>query len=125
MNHKELKELVDFLLTKDISEFEFERGDVRIRLKRGTENPVGRAVPPVSTFPSVSAIQPSSELETNAPSAAPQPAVEEELHVVKSPIVGTYYDSPGPGAPPFVKLGEVIAAGQVLCIIEAMKLMNE
>jgi acetyl-CoA carboxylase biotin carboxyl carrier protein len=51
--------------------------------------------------------------------------VEEELHTVKSPIVGTFYEAPGPGALPFVKAGDQVAAGQVLCIIEAMKLMNE
>jgi acetyl-CoA carboxylase biotin carboxyl carrier protein len=58
-------------------------------------------------------------------SAAPPAAAEEELHTVKSPIVGTFYEAPGPGALPFVKPGDQVAAGQVLCIIEAMKLMNE
>jgi acetyl-CoA carboxylase biotin carboxyl carrier protein len=61
-----------------------------------------------------------------APPASPSPAAaEEELHTVKSPIVGTFYEAPGPGALPFVKPGDQVAAGQVLCIIEAMKLMNE
>jgi acetyl-CoA carboxylase biotin carboxyl carrier protein len=56
---------------------------------------------------------------------APAAAAEEDLHTVKSPIVGTFYESPAPGAPPFVKPGDMVSAGQVLCIIEAMKLMNE
>jgi acetyl-CoA carboxylase biotin carboxyl carrier protein len=60
-----------------------------------------------------------------SPSIAPPAAAEEELHNVKSPIVGTFYEAPGPGALPFVKPGDQVAAGQVLCIIEAMKLMNE
>ena len=55
----------------------------------------------------------------------PEPAPEENLHLVKSPIVGTFYESPSPGAPPFVKPGDQVALGQVLCIVEAMKLMNE
>ena len=61
------------------------------------------------------------------PAAPAKPAAppEEDLHVVKSPIVGTYYESPSPGAPPFIKNGDMVEAGQVLCIIEAMKLMNE
>ena len=57
--------------------------------------------------------------------AAPAPPAEETLHIVKSPIVGTFYEAPAPGSPPFVKPGDVVQAGQVLCIIEAMKLMNE
>jgi len=57
--------------------------------------------------------------------AGAEPAPEEGLHMVRSPIVGTFYESPSPGSPPFVKVGDVIEAGQVLCIVEAMKLMNE
>ena len=60
-----------------------------------------------------------------APVAAATPAPEEELHTVKSPIVGTFYEAPSPGAPPFVKAGDMVEVGQVLCIVEAMKLMNE
>jgi len=65
----------------------------------------------------------------SASTAAPPPAApvetQEELHAVKSPIVGTFYESPSPGSPPFVKVGDMVEAGQILCIIEAMKLMNE
>jgi acetyl-CoA carboxylase biotin carboxyl carrier protein len=130
MNQKELKELIDFLIEKDISEFELERGDVKVRIKRGGETAatvithavpmaaVPMAVPPLQTGHSPAA-PPAS------PSAAPPAAAEEELHTVKSPIVGTFYEAPGPGALPFVKPGDQVAAGQVLCIIEAMKLMNE
>jgi acetyl-CoA carboxylase biotin carboxyl carrier protein len=57
------------------------------------------------------------------PAAAPEP--EEKLHIVKSPIVGTFYEAPSPGAPPFIKVGDKLEVGQVLCIVEAMKLMNE
>jgi acetyl-CoA carboxylase biotin carboxyl carrier protein len=133
MNQKELKELIDFLIEKDISEFELERGDVKVRIKRGGETAstvITHAVPmasvPMAAFPghtshSAAAGPPPPASTSPAPPAAP----EEELHTVKSPIVGTFYEAPGPGALPFVKPGDQVAAGQVLCIIEAMKLMNE
>jgi acetyl-CoA carboxylase biotin carboxyl carrier protein len=134
MNQKELKELIDFLIEKDISEFELERGDVKVRIKRGADAAapvIAHAVPiaPMTMASTAQAVTHSSAPAAPAPAAssgtaAPAPA-EEELHTVKSPIVGTFYEAPGPGALPFVKPGDQVAAGQVLCIIEAMKLMNE
>jgi acetyl-CoA carboxylase biotin carboxyl carrier protein len=133
MNQKELKELIDFLIEKDISEFELERGDVKVRIKRGADSsamPMTQAAPlvavPVPTHVSGAFAPAAATPVPAAGSHAPAPAAEEEeLHQVKSPIVGTFYEAPGPGAPPFVKPGDQVAAGQVLCIIEAMKLMNE
>jgi len=131
MNQKELKELIDFLIEKDISEFELERGDVKVRIKRGGETaaPVITHAMPMAAVPMAAhPAQPSHApaASTPPPASAPPPAApEEELHSVKSPIVGTFYEAPGPGALPFVKPGDQVAAGQVLCIIEAMKLMNE
>lgn len=134
MNQKELKELIDFLIEKDISEFELERGDVKVRIKRGADSTapiITHSVPmPIASVPMVptpaAPVTHSTPAPTHAAPAAPPPAaVEEELHQVKSPIVGTFYESPAPGALPFVKPGDQVAAGQVLCIIEAMKLMNE
>jgi acetyl-CoA carboxylase biotin carboxyl carrier protein len=131
MNQKELKELIDFLIEKDISEFELERGDVKVRIKRGVETaaPVITHAVPMATVAMASPLaQASQSAAPPAPASAsvsPAPAAEEELHAVKSPIVGTFYEAPGPGALPFVKPGDQVAAGQVLCIIEAMKLMNE
>jgi acetyl-CoA carboxylase biotin carboxyl carrier protein len=134
MNQKELKELIDFLIEKDISEFELERGDVKVRIKRGADAaaPVIAHTVPMASMPIGSVAQPITPASAPAvpapgassPAAAPV-AAEEELHTVKSPIVGTFYEAPGPGALPFVKPGDQVAAGQVLCIIEAMKLMNE
>lgn len=130
MNQKELKELIDFLIEKDISEFELERGDVKVRIKRGGDSsaPVIAHTVPMAALPAP--VQPAHAASpASVPSAshtpAPTPAVEEELHSVKSPIVGTFYEAPAPGSLPFVKPGDQVAAGQVLCIIEAMKLMNE
>jgi acetyl-CoA carboxylase biotin carboxyl carrier protein len=134
MNQKELKELIDFLIERDISEFELERGDVKVRIKRGdASSPAAAAMPtftpvPIPAAPAAAApVQQASAPSTTAPPAAPAAAApeEEELHVVKSPIVGTFYEAPAPGSPPFVKPGDQVNAGQVLCIIEAMKLMNE
>jgi acetyl-CoA carboxylase biotin carboxyl carrier protein len=131
MNQKELKELIEFLIEKDIAEFELERGDVKVRIKRAGEHTVVHAQPDPRFFavPPVAA----SGIDTGAqlpaavppPPAAAPPAPEENLHTVKSPIVGTFYEAPSPGAPPFAKVGDTIEVGQVLCIVEAMKLLNE
>ena len=134
MNQKELKELIEFLIEKDIAEFELERGDVKVRIKRGAEHVVPPAAPVThfavhtasAAIPEISAsatvpvqASPASEKSVAAP------AVELGLHTVHSPIVGTFYECPSPGSPPFVKVGDTVEVGQVLCIVEAMKLMNE
>ena len=126
MNQRELKDLIEFLIEKDITEFELERGDVKVRIRRGGE---AAAAAPAAHYapatPSPAAPAPTPSVAA-VPAAPPPPAVEEAgLHSVKSPIVGTYYEAPSPGSPPFVKVGDTVEAGQVLCIIEAMKLMNE
>lgn len=131
MNQKEIKELIEFLIEKDITEFELERGDVKLRVKRGQETHFVAA--PVAPAVAVSAAAPAAAVASKpaAPSPAPvatpaaPPAEEANLHYVKSPIVGTYYESPSPGSPPFLKVGDMVKEGQVLCIVEAMKLMNE
>ncbi|MBZ5510680.1 MAG: acetyl-CoA carboxylase biotin carboxyl carrier protein [Acidobacteriia bacterium] len=137
MNQKELKELIEFLIEKDIAEFELERGDVKVRIKRaGADSPAAAepryfAVPqappaPAFTPPAVAVAHPAPASPTAAPPAGTVESEEEAgLHVIRSPIVGTFYEAPSPGAPPFVKVGDNVGVGQVLCIIEAMKLMNE
>jgi len=128
MNQKELKELIDFLIERDISEFELERGDVRVRIKRGAEAPAAAVIQPVPVMAPALAAATAIPVQAHAAasSSAPPAAAEDgDLHIVKSPIVGTFYESPSPGAPPFVKPGDMVNAGQVMCIIEAMKLMNE
>src|SRR5579863_7452441 len=130
MNQKELKELIEFLIEKDITEFELERGDVKVRIKRGKETTTVVSAPGYSPFapPPVAATD-AGDMPASAPAsraAKEAPAVPtEELHMVRSPIVGTYYESPSPGSPPFCKPGDMIELGQILCIVEAMKLMNE
>ena len=131
MNQKELKELIEFLIEKDIAEFELERGDVKVRIKRGVEH-VAPAAPVTHFAVHMAASTPAPEGSStpvppapSAPSAAPAPAAEPGLHTVHSPIVGTFYECPSPGSPPFVKVGDTVEIGQILCIVEAMKLMNE
>lgn len=133
MNQKELKELIEFLIEKDIAEFELERGDVKIRIKRAGSDPVPApilAVPPMTVAAPVVAAPPPTPKPAAAapappPAASAEPAEEAGVHLIRSPIVGTFYESPSPGAPAFVKAGDTVTVGQVLCIIEAMKLMNE
>ena len=130
MNQKELKELIDLIIDRGITEFELERGDVKVRIKRGGD----AASAPIETryYAVPGAPPPSPELgvvPVVPPPAAPPTPKESEpaenLHMVRSPIVGTFYESPSPGSPPFVKMGDMVSLGQVLCIVEAMKLMNE
>jgi acetyl-CoA carboxylase biotin carboxyl carrier protein len=131
MNLRELKELIEFLIEKDIAEFELERGDVKVRIKRAGDQTMVQAhaeprffaVPAAPASPdavAVPVVTPSSAASTPKEATA-----DEDLHMVKSPIVGTFYEAPSPGAPPFVKVGDAVEAGQVLCIVEAMKLLNE
>jgi acetyl-CoA carboxylase biotin carboxyl carrier protein len=128
MNQKELKELIEFLIEKDIAEFELERGDVKVKVKRAGEHSAAAPAQhmafvhhaPAPTMPAAEA--PGAPVPQAPAKAA---AKEEEFHLVKSPIVGTYYEAPSPGAPPFIKVGDTVEDGQILCIIEAMKLMNE
>ncbi len=125
----ELRELVEFLKANEIAEFDMERSDVTLRIKfAGARS----AYLPEEARPASGAVYPPQVTSPAAAIAAPIPSAaaesvpaEEVLHEVKSPIVGTFYESPAPGAAPFVKIGDHVEAGQVLCIVEAMKLMNE
>jgi acetyl-CoA carboxylase biotin carboxyl carrier protein len=132
MNQKELRELIEFLKEQEIVEFEMERGDFKVKVKRAGAAPAAvsdriiavHAAPAVAPAEAVS--QPAAAVPSPAkPAGAAEAAPDEGLHMVKSPIVGTFYESPSPGSPPFVKLGDTVEAGQILCIVEAMKLMNE
>jgi acetyl-CoA carboxylase biotin carboxyl carrier protein len=136
---KDLKQLIEFLKEYQVAEFDLERGDLKIRLKFGgqpapaAELPdlarvLVAAVPAASNSPAASGAAPApASAQSGEPPAvsAAAPAAEAGLHIVKSPIVGTFYGSPSPGAPPFVSVGDRVDKGQVICIVEAMKLMNE
>ncbi len=130
----DIQQLIDVLVEREITEFELEKGGLRIRIKRGD----GRAGNPASAATSLSIPSPATPYAAGSPVSMPAQVIEpaptpvepagestEGLYIIKSPIVGTFYASPAPNAPPFVKWGDVVQVGQVLCIIEAMKLMNE
>lgn len=130
----ELRELIELLKANEVAEFDMEQPEFKVRLKFVGEtmsspvdlNQLSRMM--ASAQQSSGAMQPVNVApitsETDSP-GDPIPVQEEVLHTVKSPIVGTFYESPSPGAPSFVKIGDQVEVGQVLCIIEAMKLMNE
>ena len=128
-NTEDLKELIEFLKENQVGEFELERGDVRIRLKfKQPEGGSGTAdlARLLAGARETGAVQPAAAAASPAKAAAEAPADPDAgLHVVKSPIVGTFYGSPSPGASPFVVAGDHVDKGQVICIVEAMKLMNE
>ena len=138
MNLKELKEILQMLDERDITEFELEEEGKRLRVRRASSAAASVAVvaaPPVlapapapSVAPPVAAAPRPEPPPPSAPVAVPAPPAEggaSGLAVVKSPIVGTFYRSPDPNGTPFVSVGDHVKVGQVLCIIEAMKLMNE
>jgi acetyl-CoA carboxylase biotin carboxyl carrier protein len=120
MTPDDLNKILDLVQAHDLAELELEDGTFRLRVKRGGPHVVTHVVP---------AAPPAPALSAPAAAAAPPPAAlpEEgaELAIVKSPIVGTFYRSAEPGTPPFASVGDTVKKGQVLCIIEAMKLMNE
>jgi acetyl-CoA carboxylase biotin carboxyl carrier protein len=130
----QLERLLSFMSEHGLEEFEYAHADLRIRLKKALPQ---QAAAPVLALPVAQAAAPQGILgqaPPNAPQTAPQagsgpaqpstPAVADE-HVIKSPIVGTFYAGPSPDAGPFVRVGDFVEAGQTVCIIEAMKLMNE
>jgi len=122
---QQIEQLFQFMTEHNLEEFEYTRGDLTIRLRKPS---TGAAVGPPRMAPEI--IVPGAvEAPRTASSGAAEPAQEvrasEDLHLVKSPIVGTFYESPSPGTEAFVKVGSHIEAGKVLCIVEAMKLMNE
>ena len=118
MNLKEIREILELLKGSDVSEFELGRGDMVLKLRRGPAN-VPVAPPPAAPAPAAPA-RPAEESPAAAP-APPKPTYKEIL----SPIVGTFYRAPAPDAAPYVEVGTRVVKGQVLCIVEAMKIMNQ
>jgi acetyl-CoA carboxylase biotin carboxyl carrier protein len=122
MTNEEIRELIQLATDTGVAELEVQRGEnrVRIRTALGVEASVVMAQP--------SAVIPAAAFAASAPPAkaeAPPAKETDSLVYVKSPIVGTYYECASPGSPPFVRIGEHVTPGKVLCIIESMKLMNE
>jgi acetyl-CoA carboxylase biotin carboxyl carrier protein len=129
MDFDQLKQILDLVREHDLSEFEVEQDGLRLKIRKEASGHVV-SVPPASAHAPAPAAAPQAPPGSAgptfvAPAQAGTAAVDVELAVVKSPIVGTFYRSSEPGAPAFVEVGSTVRKGQVLCIIEAMKLMNE
>ncbi|WP_242516319.1 acetyl-CoA carboxylase biotin carboxyl carrier protein [Sorangium cellulosum] len=132
INLKQLRVLVRLLEKRNVSDFEFEDEHVRIRLTRGGVAPQGvvTQLAPAAVHVQSAPVAPPAAAPAATPAPSPAPAAaaaasDEGATYVTSPFVGTFYRSPSPDAPPFVEVGSAIREGQALCIIEAMKLMNE
>ena len=128
MNIQEIRELIQTVVDSGIAELEVQRGDDRVKIKRGgtsQEIVIPQAAPaqnaPMMMAP---ATGPQPVTASPLPAAAAAP-IDEGLIPIKSPIVGTFYSSPSPDSPKFVNVGDAVKPGQVLCIVESMKLMNE
>jgi acetyl-CoA carboxylase biotin carboxyl carrier protein len=125
---QQIEQLFQFMTEHNLEEFEYSRGDLHIRLRKPSAV-VAVGAARSAAFPEI--IVPGSGGAAAGPepsvaaTAAPETRATEDLHLVKSPIVGTFYGSPSPGAEAFVKVGAFVETGQTLCIVEAMKLMNE
>jgi len=123
MNLALLKKLVRILEKSGVDEIEVEEDGLRVRLAK---NSTATAAPPAAPAPAAAVPAPAAQAAPSAPAAAPPAATPaSNLHEVKSPIVGTFYRAPAPDADPYVEVGETVPAKAVVCIIEAMKLMNE
>ncbi|WP_129127717.1 acetyl-CoA carboxylase biotin carboxyl carrier protein [Geomonas oryzae] len=126
MDIKDLKMLIKMVTETDITEFELENTDEKVVIKRGCAAPQFQMQAPVAyQYAPAAPVAPAAA--PAAPAAAPAaPAAEKEQgDVITSPIVGTFYRAPAPDAAPYVEVGQIVEKGQVLCIVEAMKLMNE
>jgi len=124
MDIRKVKKLIELLEQSNINELEINEGDESVRISRGG-TAVTYAAAPVPA-PLAAALAPAAAPAAPAEAEAPAPEADALTgHVVKSPMVGTFYSAPAPGSPPFVTVGQTVAAGDVLCIIEAMKMMNQ
>jgi len=124
MDLRKLKKLIDLVQESGIAELEITEGEEKVRIARGgalSVTPLGAPAPVAAPFPPAAAASSAAA----PPAAAAEPAPGQEGHTVKSPMVGTFYRAPSPEAKPFVAAGDSVKEGQTICVIEAMKLMNE
>ena len=123
MDMKGLKLLIKMVTETDISEFELENAEEKIRIKRGSAPSYVQVQAPAPAVAIPHAVNAPAAPSAAAP--APAPAADEKGEQITSPIVGTFYRAPAPDAAPYAEVGQIVEKGQVLCIVEAMKLMNE
>ncbi len=127
MTLEEIRELIRVVTETGVAELEVQRGENRVRIRRAVRGAVQEYIVPVEgqARPAHAPAHPAPAAPATAAAAAPDPLSDPALVTVKSPIVGTFYESPSPTAEPFVRVGDIVKPGDVLCIIESMKLMNE
>ncbi|MGB7210767.1 MAG: acetyl-CoA carboxylase biotin carboxyl carrier protein [Pyrinomonadaceae bacterium] len=125
LNMDELRELAEMVNEHGFTDFEFENENIRVRLSKAVAAPANQQFQPVSYAPTVSAPVAATAISTETLAAEPAAPVEEELFKITSPIVGTFYRSAGPDKEPYVKEGSKVSETSIVCIVEAMKLMNE
>ena len=123
MDLRKLKTLIDLVQQSGIAELEITEGEEKVRISRGIPGVQGMPQPGTIYVTAPAGAQPATG--EPAPAAEPAAPAEPEGHIVKSPMVGTFYRSAAPGAKPFVEVGQTVKAGETVCIIEAMKLLNE
>jgi acetyl-CoA carboxylase biotin carboxyl carrier protein len=117
---RKVKKLIELLEESDVVELEIKEGEESVRISRGKAMPMPVAMTPMAAAPMPAA---AASAQTVAPASVQEPTYDG--HVVESPMVGTYYEGPAPGNPPFVKIGQRVNVGETLCIIEAMKILNQ
>lgn len=120
MELKDLKSLIKLVTDTDITEFNMENSEEKIHIKRGVEKEYVQFAAPVAPVAA-----PTPAASSGAPTGAAAPAVDERYEAVPSPMVGTVYRKPSPDAAVFVQVGDIVEAGETLCLVEAMKLFNE
>jgi acetyl-CoA carboxylase biotin carboxyl carrier protein len=126
MDLRKVKTLIDLVAESSITELEITEGDGKVRIVKAGSTPLAsNAIAPAGSSPSPVPVTVPVAAVSSAVVAASVPAVETTGHVVKSPMVGTYYSAGAPGKPPFVEVGSKVSASDTVCIIEAMKLLNE
>lgn len=125
MDIKEVKDLIQEILQSDILEFELEHTGTKVRLRRGSHHEPVHPAADLSTPPAPAHPKPLPRPAIKAPESLEGEEDEAGLHLITSPIVGTFYRTATPGAEPFVRVGDAIEEGKTLCIVEAMKLLNE
>lgn len=125
LNMTELRELAELVNEHGFTDFEFENENIRVRLSKMTAAPVVQTMHPYTPSPAVSLPQSSPAPDTQAATIESETESDEGLHKITSPIVGTFYRSAGPDKEPYVKEGAQVGPDSIVCIVEAMKLMNE
>jgi len=126
MTTEEIRELIKVLTETGVAELEVQRGESRVRIVRAhAAGGAQHIVVPAVTAPAALPPAPAGESPAGPDSQEKPPELDPTLVIAKSPIVGTFYEAPSPTAPPFVQVGDSVQVGQILCVIESMKLMNE